>query len=175
MFQRKQLGVTLVGLCITLAVSATLLGKALPAMTGAQQHQHLRADADQLRADIQEARQLALGRGNNVQIHVESACYIVHDGAPGACQCDFVRHEAVCVGPAQVLKIRWPAASLASNVSRDLTLAAHRGTASPGATLSLRNRNGEELHQIIAITGRVRGCAVGGASNGLTACPEKSS
>ena len=167
---RKQLGVTLIGMCVALAVSAILLGKALPAMTGAQQHQQLRAEADQLRNDIQETRQLTVMQGRNLQLHVESSCYIVHDGAPGACRCDVVRHEAVCQGQPQVLKTQWPEAKLRSNASRDQTFAAQQGTVSPAATLILRGRSDEELHQIIAITGRVRTCAVGGASSGMTAC-----
>ena len=158
---RKQLGVTLVGMCVTLAISATLLGKALPAMTGAQQHQQLRAEADQLRSDIQETRQLTVMQGRDLRLHVESACYIVHDGASGACQCDADRREAVCEGQTQVLKIRWTQASLSSNRNGDLSFSAQHGSLPQMGSLTLRGRSGEELRQVIAITGRVRTCAVG--------------
>ena len=166
----KQFGATLIGACITLAVSATLVGKALPSMTGAQQHQQLRAAADQMRTDIQELRQMAVTGGRSLSLHVEGACYIVHDGANGDCRCDAVSHEAVCRGDTQALKVQWPAASLAIGSSRDSIFAAGQGTVSPTATITLRSRSGEELRQVIAITGRVRTCAVGGASSGLPAC-----
>ena len=164
---RKQSGVTLVGMCVALAVMAILLGTALPAMSGAQQHQQLRAEAEQLRADIQEVRQLTVMQGRELRLHVENACYIVHDGASGACHCDAARREPVCEGQAQVLKTQWTQASLASNVKQDLIFKPQYATM---ASLSLRGRSGEELRQIIAITGRVRTCAVGAASSGVTVC-----
>ena len=167
---RKQLGVTLVGMCVALGVSATLLGKAIPAMTGAQQHQQLRAEADQLRADILETRQQAVTQGRDLRLHVENACYIVHDGAPNSCHCDATRHEAVCKGEAQVHKLQWTKVSLASNVNKDLNFSGQHGTVSPTASLTLRARSGEELRQVIAITGRVRTCVVGAARSGMPAC-----
>jgi len=165
-----QAGVTLIGMLMSLAIVGILVSQALPAMGGFRDRQQLRAVADQLRSDLQELRQRAVNGQRDLRLHVEAVCYLIHDGAIDACRCDTKKQEAVCTSPANVLELQWTPVTLASNYAHDSTFNAQNGTVTPASTLSLRSARGEELREIIAITGRVRGCAVGGGFSGMTTC-----
>jgi type IV fimbrial biogenesis protein FimT len=164
-----QAGVTLVGMLVSLTIVGILVSQALPAMGGLRERQQLRAVADQFRSDLQELRQRAVTGQRDLRLHVEAACYLIHDGAAGACHCDAKKQEAVCTSPANVLKLQWTPVTLDSNSKRDNTFNAQSGTVTPTGTVRLLSAH-YELREIIAITGRVQGCAVGGGFSGMTTC-----
>lgn len=170
-------GLSLVELTCALAVTATLLGSAVPSLTDFARRQRLLATASELQADIGLARTSAIQRGAPVRLSWQAlpdggACWMVHTGAADDCSCSTQAH-ASCRGDATVLRtaglppreaIRLDAAS------RSLLFDPRRGTVSPTATLRLDDRHAHALHLVVNIMGRVRVCSPEGRWAGYKGC-----
>jgi type IV fimbrial biogenesis protein FimT len=170
---RRQSGFTLIEACIALAISAILLGAALPSLKQARERRHLEGAAAQLRTDIAHARSLAVARNESLRMAFSSpSCYVVHTGASGACRCD-AAGIAHCTGGATPLRtVQLGEASqlaLSSN-SESMLLDAARGTVTPTSTIKLTSRSGAAIHSVVNVMGRVRNCSPGHALPGYPSC-----
>lgn len=169
-------GLTLIECLMTLAVLAVALGIAVPGWGAMVERRHLVGAADQLKADIQYTRSLAVAGNQPMRLRfvqdAAGSCYLVHSGPAAACLCG-ADGQAVCSGQAQALRsVRFsPDAriSLQSNVSQIL-FDPVRGTSTPTGTVRLESRSAGSLNLMVNIMGRVRSCAAQGSVPGHPAC-----
>lgn len=175
--RRLSRGVTLIESAVTAAVLAVATAQAVPAFTSAAHKRHLAGAAAELRTDLQFARMQAVALNHTVRVSlradVGAGCYVVHTGDAGQCDCAAVAPQPVCTGAAQAL--RHVVLPLAGSVrlesgNRSLAFEPEKGTVSPTATLRLRSGDGEALHQVVNILGRVRTCAATQGLPGYAAC-----
>ncbi len=174
---RAQHGLSMVEMLCTLAITALLLGGAVPMLNDLRLGQRLQATAALLETDIHLARSTAIHSGRPVRLVVQAlagggSCYLLHAGAANGCECR-ADGQARCDADAQLLRIETqPAAAgvtLAALV-RPLVFDAHKGTVTPTATLRLAARDGRAIHQVVNIMGRVRSCSPAGAVGGIRPC-----
>lgn len=173
--QGRQAGLTLLESLITLAVSAVVLGTAVPNLQQIRERRQIDAAAAMLETDIQHARSLAVATGGPVRLSFESSsdasCYVVHTGNAGDCSCT-TTGGAVCSGNARALQsVRWGAETAVRIVSNtpSLRFDADRGTVTPTATMRVQGAVGA-VHQVVNIMGRVRSCSPAPALPGYRSC-----
>jgi type IV fimbrial biogenesis protein FimT len=174
--RRPSRGVTLVEAAVALAVTAILVGLAIPSFEQARQRRHLEGAAQLFETDVQHARSLAVARQQTVRLSFDATasagCYVVHTGAANACTCA-ADGAAVCSAGAEALRaVRLDGASsptLRANV-RAIAFDAVRGTVTPTVTVRLVAPGGEAIHQIVNVMGRVRSCSPAPALPGYPAC-----
>ena len=173
---RSQRGVTLIETTVATTVVAVLTSIAAPSFDASIQRRHLEGAAAQLETDIHHTRMMAVARNAPLRISFQSgaggSCYVIHSGTANACGCD-AGGQPVCQGPAvaerAVSFAAGDALALQSN-SRSVLFDPQRGTSSPTATVRLTSRNGQAIHQVINIMGRVRSCSPAPALSGYRAC-----
>lgn len=159
-------GLTLVDLLCVLAVTAVLMGGAMPGWQALKQSLLLRSVADTVETDIQYARTVAMTTDRTVRLAVQAhpaggSCTLVHLGGSGSCSCD-THGQAVCTGDGEALRVSEQRAIhgvTLTTVDKSLVFDAGKGTISPTATLKLQDAQGRELRQIVNILGRVRYCS----------------
>ena len=172
--QRRQAGVTLIETASVAAVVAVAAGVAVPGFEQSLQRRHLEGAAAQLETDIHYARSLAVARNRPLRISFDNAagCYVIHSGAAQQCSCA-ADGSAVCQGDAKAERsVRLAAGStlsLKSNV-RSVVFDPVRGTSTPTATIRFETTNGQALHQVMNLMGRVRSCSPAPALSGYAAC-----
>ena len=174
--RRSQAGITLVETMVVSSVLAVLTGLAAPSFEGSIQRRHLEGAATQLETDIHHARMLAVARNAPLRMSFESgaggSCYVVHTGAANQCACA-ADGTAVCQGAAVAERaVRFEpggSVSLKSN-SRSVLFDPMKGTSTPTATIQLQARNGNAIHQVMNIMGRVRSCSPAAAVSGYRRC-----
>jgi type IV fimbrial biogenesis protein FimT len=150
---------------IVLAVLAILAGIALPSFEQARKRRHLEGVALQLETDILHARSLSVARNDAVRISFDgspaTSCYVIHTGAPSGCTCG-TDGSPVCAAGAEGLRaVRIDGARgplVQANV-KSVLFDPTRGTATPTATIRVHYTDGEAIHQIVNVMGRVRSCA----------------
>ena len=172
-----QRGLSLIELLCSLAITALLVGGALPMFNELRWSQALQSAASLLETDLHHARSLAVISGRPVRLSIQAttsgaSCYIVHTGAAHACRCDG-RGQAQCAAGAEMLRlVEQPvtAGIRLAPTERSIVFDGGKGTVTPTATLKLNDPDGRTIHQVVNIMGRVRTCAVGGSLGGLRAC-----
>jgi Tfp pilus assembly protein FimT len=175
--RRNSRGFTLVELCVGVGICAALVGQAVPALGKLHQQQTLRAKAEALASDLRLARSEAARNGESVFFRVSGkgagACYVLHTGVKDGCDC--AGGQPVCTKPgSQVIKAEWLPSSQPVRISSNaetLEFQFRQGLVTQTGSIELRLDNGRAIRQIVAITGRVRGCSVGAKLAGMTACP----
>jgi type IV fimbrial biogenesis protein FimT len=153
---------------VSIAVLLVILGSALPHFGRAAERRHLEGTAAQLATDIQQARSLAAARASGQRISFRAlatgTCYVVHDGAAHACQCQ-PNGQAQCAAGTQVHRsVFLPAGGpvqIQANVG-SIQFHPTLGTSTPTGTLRVVARNGQAVHQIVNIMGRTRACSPNG-------------
>ena len=173
----RRRGLSLVELLCTLAISALLLGGALPLLNDLRLGQRLQAAAALLETDIHFARSSAISTHQPVRLVVQAlqaggSCYLLHTGASGACECTSLQ-QARCDAGAQLLRIEVlpPAAGVTlAGLAHPLVFDGRKATVTPTATLRLASRDGRAIHQVVNIMGRVRSCSPAGSVGGLRPC-----
>ena len=174
---KRSKGLSAVELMISLAISALLMGSAVPMLKDLCNGQALRATAALLETDIQFARSQAMASGQPLRLSLQSvngaeSCYVIHTGAANACRCDGAG-QAHCDAGATLLRLaEQPGASgiTLAPVQRSLLFDPGKGTVTPTATLRIQDRDGRAIHQVINIMGRVRSCTPSVGLNGLKPC-----
>lgn len=174
--KKQQAGLGLVEVIATLAITATITGLGVPAMTQLKERQQLRALAETVMTDLKEARGEAVQGNHGVQFRIDTrktgSCYVIYTGKDKECSCDDLG-APVCTGSGQALKTHWIAKergiTLRMNASH-MGFNGSQGTISPTASIDIVGRNGDGIRHIVAITGRVRSCATGGDIGGLPRC-----
>ena len=170
----RQSGVTLVESLMVLAVTAVVLGTAVPSFEAARERRQVEGAAAQLETDIHHARSMAVARSATLRMSFQhgaaGSCYVVHSGNAGDCQCA-ADGSAVCRPGAQSFQtVYWPAGSAVRVVanSRSLVFDETRGTVTPTATIQVHGRQ-HTIRQIVNVMGRVRSCSPS-ALPGYRAC-----
>lgn len=169
-------GLSLVESALTLAVTGTLLGTALPGMQQLVDARRLESAAAQLESELQFARSLAVARNDDVRLRFVQAnggsCYVVHTGPSGSCTCAPAGTTSCGAGaelvrsahfePGGPLQVRSGTASFGFEPVR--------GMVTPTATITLRTREGREQRLVVNIMGRVRSCTNGAQVPGTPRC-----
>jgi len=174
--RRSNRGFTLVELCAGIGICAALLGQALPAMSKLHQEQKLRAGAEALGTDLRFARSEAARLGEPIFFRISGkgagACYVLHTGAKNDCDC--AGGQAVCkAAGSEIIKAEWLPASQPLQISSNTETLAfqHRqGLVAQMGSIELRLAGGPAIRQVVAITGRVRACAVGARMGQMPKC-----
>jgi type IV fimbrial biogenesis protein FimT len=174
--QAQQRGLTLVELMITLTITATAIGAAVPSFKQARERRHLDGVAAQMVTDLRHARSLSVAHGANVRfsLHRSAAgsCYVVHSGPAANCSCAPDGSSSCRNGAKAFQAVGFPAGGpvqLASN-SASMLFDADRGTVTPTGTLRVQSASGASVHQVISLMGRVRSCSPGGVVSGYPRC-----
>jgi type IV fimbrial biogenesis protein FimT len=158
-------GVTLIELMIALAIAVVLLSLALPSMLAGLQRQRLKGAAENLAADLNEARFEAARRGVNVHFGFTPGaewCYAATT-SPG---CDCRTRQ-----PCQIKAVR-------ANDHRHVGLVDAQGTMftpdsgarTDGGSALLQVPTGDRLRVELSGMGRARICAPEGGMPGYPAC-----
>lgn len=175
----QQRGVSLVEAMLVSGILSLMAGVITPQMQTLKETQRLRAQGELLRTDLQLARNEAISRGTGVRISFHHSThgsgYIVHTGATNQCSMD-PQGQATCDPEVSLISAAWIPASNkltlrpAAKSVNSLLFNAGQGTVSPTATLRLLNAQGQGVHHIVSIMGRVRACATDGKLLGYKAC-----
>lgn len=176
MGSNKQTGVTLVELCMVLAIIAIVLGTALPSFAGHLEKQRIEGVATRLVSGLRFARSEAVRLNERVRLTLQNmpwgTCAVVHTGTAHACQCN--ETDTACIDGAQVLhSLRVPSGervTLAGNVTSIVFDPLH-GTSTPAGTLRVVGASGRAIHEVVNITGRVRMCSPRGAKSSVAGYP----
>lgn len=169
-------GFTLVELCVGVGLGAALLSQAVPSFQQMREQQRLRAEAEVLASDLRFARSEAARLHTDLVLRISGkgsqACYVLHTGANGDCDCS--GGQPVCRAPgAEIIKSHaLPAGAgltLSSNVET-MRYQYRQGLVTPAGSLSLGLRDGSTIRQVVAVSGRARSCYVGGPVSGLPKC-----
>ncbi|MFG6469013.1 GspH/FimT family pseudopilin [Pelomonas baiyunensis] len=164
---RRQRGFTLVEACSAMGICAVLASQALPSFAKFHQQQKLRTTAETLATDLRYARAEAVRLGHPVHFRVSgkgaNACYVMHTGTKGDCDCTGGR--AVCQSSSSaVLRAEWLGSGhpvqLSSN-AESLEFQHRQGLVTQTGSVEARLADGSGIRQVVAITGRVRSCYVG--------------
>ena len=173
---RRCRGVTLVELCVVIGIVSTLLGVALSALDRFRNEQGLRARAQALADDVRLARSEAARLGSPVFLRVSgkgsNACYLLHTGAPSACDC--AGGQAACkAAGARVIRAEWFASTQPVRISSNaesMEFQHGQGLVTQTGTIELSLKPGSAIRHIVAITGRVRSCSIGATLRGMSRC-----
>lgn len=160
-----QRGISLIEVCVAIAVAAITVGSAAPQLRQFIDKQRLEGAAAQLATDIRFTRAESVMRNTNLRLSVNTrdwgSCYVVHSGASGTCECQ-ADGTAKCSGDAaQVKSVAFPASdrlALDSNVSSIVFDPMH-GTSTPAGTFRLSLRGGPAIQHVVNLMGRVRTCS----------------
>jgi type IV fimbrial biogenesis protein FimT len=169
-----QRGVSLIEACITVTIAGILAGTALPSFKETLDKRQVEGVSSEVRTDLMYARSEAVSRNDGVRMSFyEGAygrCYVVHTGSRADCSCDG-RGAAVCTADAVALKTVNAAhgVQVVANVS-SLRFDPVNGTTSPAGTVCSVPTNGRAVHNVVALTGRVRTCQPAAAGAACAPC-----
>jgi type IV fimbrial biogenesis protein FimT len=175
--RRPARGLSIVELLCCASIAATLLGTALPSLSGLGQRQRLQSAAAELQADLNLARTTALLHGQPVRLSwyalpTGGACYVVHSGDADQCSCGSGSTVECSAGAQPLRAVVLPAEQgiTLTAATRSVLFDSRKGTVTPTATFKLGNRQGQAQHLVINVMGRVRSCSPGGQLAGVKAC-----
>lgn len=169
-------GLGLIELVVCLAIGVTLLAGVLQGLRTLGSRQTVEAAAALLETDLRHARSQALALDRPVRFEVQAptpaaTCYVVYSGPAGSCRCS-ADGTAQCRAGGEL----WRAAGQPPEAGvrilhggRPLTFDPSKGTVTPTATLVVADADGQAIHQVVNILGRVRSCSPQGLA-GLRPC-----
>jgi type IV fimbrial biogenesis protein FimT len=168
----KQRGVTMIEVCITLAIAGILAGSALPSFKESLDKRQVEGLSSEVGTDLRYARSEAVARNTGVRVSFHQGCYVVHTGTRDDCRCDG-QGPAVCTGDAVALKTVNGAEArgvqIVSNVS-SMRFDETNGTTSPTGTVCTVPASGRSVHHVVSIMGRVRSCSPAAAGAPCASC-----
>ncbi len=173
---RSQLGLGLIEVFFTLALSGVLLAAAIPAIKDWALRYRTQATAQSVMSDIQQARSEAVMRVTAVQLrfsrHANGTCYVMHTGDSGTCRCSDLG-QAVCTTSGQVLRVNWIPSqqrlSVRANVS-NMSFQSRQGAVTSTGSIDIAADDGRTIRHIVSIAGRVRSCSPDGAFKSFARC-----
>ena len=172
----RQSGITLVEVCVVLAVSVVLASTAAPSLRRLIDTRLLDRAATTLASDLQFVRTEAVARNQALRLSVhtitDGSCYVIHTGTAAQCTCNPTGPAQCSAGAQEVRTVVLLASDrvrVEANVHSVLFDPLH-GTSSPTGTLRLIGTDARAVHHIINIMGRVRSCSPQGAIPGYRGC-----
>jgi type IV fimbrial biogenesis protein FimT len=124
-----------------------------------------------LATDLQQARGLAVERGDSVRFELRqegaAACYVLHTGSKNDCPC-----AGPCRNGSQRLRTEALAAPGRSwrATSTSFVFDGTGGTVTPTSSITVQSHTGPSLRVVINVLGRVRLCTPGGTFPGYVNC-----
>ena len=175
-FPSSQRGLTLIEICVTLAIVGILAGTALPSFRETNKKVVFDGSVGELVTDVHLARSEAAAKQQGVRISFHSvatgSCALVHTGSTADCACDSAG-TAHCTHAATLIKSSfYPASrgvSVAANVA-SIRIDPTHGMATPAGTVRITADNGAAVNHVVNIMGRVRSCSPNGAVKGYKVC-----
>ena len=170
-------GLSMVELLCALALSAVLMGGAVPMFQDLRTATTLHATASLLETDMQYARSMAIVSGQPVRLAVLAtagggSCYLLYSGAANGCSCE-AGGQSRCDAGSRLLRLEQQAAHSGvtlAPLARSILFDGNKGTVTPTATVQVLAADGRAIHQVINIMGRVRSCTPSGGVGGLPVC-----
>lgn len=166
-----QRGLSMIEVCMVLALVSVLAGSALASWWPARQKWMFDAAVAEVPTDVAFARSAAPTRSGGVWLSYHAvaggSCALVHAGAKADCSCD-AGGQPVCTGEGQALKTVLHPVSV--GIARPIHFSPDNGSVTPTATIRVQHAAGGEVHHKVNILGRVRSCSPGGAVKGYAAC-----
>ncbi len=172
----QQRGITLIESAAVLAIATILVGSAAPMLDETRARWQVEGAAALLETQLQFARSEAVTRRHPVRVQFESsggqACYVVHTGRPGDCQC---ANPAVPICPAGVEQLgltRYDSVKAISlgATAHDIGFDGDTGTVTPTTSVTLSGRHGHAFKVVVNVAGRVRSCTPANRIAGHVVC-----
>ena len=175
-FPGFQRGVTLIEICVVLAIVSILVGTAVPSFDNILKSHRLDGQAAELALDLRYIRSEAVARNQGVRASFHNApggtCTMIHTGTATDCQCD-ANGGGQCSNGAVLLKsvgYRMDAGvAVHANVA-SMRFDPYTGTVTPTGTVTVASINGQEVRHVVNIIGRVRSCSPGGSVTYVKPC-----
>ena len=163
-FPGFQRGLTLIEICLVLAIVSILVGTAVPSFKDNLIKRSVEGIAGELAIDLRYVRSEAVARNEGVRVSFYDGsagqCYAIHTGNRNDCQCN-APGAAQCTNGAVLLKSVFQPASqpvkLAATADTML-FNANNGTTVPGGTICVVPPTGKEIRHTVNIMGRVKSC-----------------
>ena len=175
-FPGFQRGLTLIEICIVLAIVSILVGTALPSFEKTKQKRGLDGAAAEMSTDLHYVRSEAVARNEGVRISFQGvaggSCTLIHTSSASDCQCA-ADGTAQCNSGATLLKSLFhrsgDGVAVSANVG-SMRFDPINGTVTPAGTVTMINVNGQAIRHVVNIMGRVRSCSPGGTVKDVGAC-----
>lgn len=172
-----QRGVTLIEAGVTTSLVAVAATLGVPSFTQMRDTRTLEGVSSELGHDLQYVRSEAVARNVSLRLTTQplaggGACYVIHTGSSGDCQCAADGH-ATCTAGEQAFKTVVFSTGQRVNVAvNSVSMLWHpdRGTVTPTGTLRLSLPDGKAVHHVVNILGRARTCSPQGRVKGHPVC-----
>ena len=160
-------GLTLIELMVALAIVAVLMSLAVPSFGSVLARHRLKAAAEQLAADLADARLLAAQRGHALHLNLQGGaqwCWAI--ASASGCDC---RVAQSC----QLKTVRaadHPSVALVDGSEMRIDARGFAGLPSVAGHALLQGREGDTLRVTLTPLGRAKVCAPAAAVAGYTRC-----
>ena len=173
-------GVTLVEICVVLALAVVLGSTAAPSLRNMVDTRRLDRTATGLASDLQFVRSESVARNQALRLSryatSSGSCYVIHTGAAAQCSCSQPGPAQCTDGAAQLRTVELHDADRVSlqGSTHSMLFDPLHGTVSPTATLRVigigMGTGTLAVHHVVNVMGRVRSCSPLAAMPGYRAC-----
>jgi type IV fimbrial biogenesis protein FimT len=174
LFQR---GVTLIEASITTSVVAIAATLGVPSFTQMRDARALEGVSAELASDLQYVRSEAVARNVSLRLTTQplasgGACYVIHTGSKGDCQCAADGSATCAAGERSFKTVVFGTDQRVGVAVNSASMLWHpvRGTVTPTGTLRLSLADGRAIHHVVNIMGRARTCSPQGAVRSQPVC-----
>jgi type IV fimbrial biogenesis protein FimT len=175
-FTSFQRGLTLIEICVVLAIISILVGTAAPSFKEVKQRRMLDGVASEIAADLYFARSEAVARQEGVRYTTQAvaggSCALIHTGSNGDCQCS-AAGVAQCSGSATLVKNAFYPSPSGINVGVNVSAIRFdpkNGMATPAGSITVSTASGHALRHVVNMMGRVRTCSPGATTSMAKPC-----
>lgn len=173
---RRQGGLSLIEHVVVLGITGVSIAAAVPSLDDLRWRHAVGSAASQLETELQYTRSLAVARNQNVRFTMdtiaERSCYVIHTGGPNDCSCT-ADGSASCTDGATALRsasVQQLHGLTLTSSARSVAFDGSRGTVTPTTTLRLHSRQGDAVHVVVNIMGRIRSCSASERVSDLPRC-----
>jgi type IV fimbrial biogenesis protein FimT len=166
MHRWRAAGLTMIELMVALAISLLLIGASTPGLHAWAQNHRARVAAEQLAADLRDARMDAVQQSRALNVQLQSKCWSIGSAAL-ACNCE--QQACGTPGSRNGSLAEWPGLRIAQ--PQGFAFTAH-GVLAPAKAQRLVIVNAEQpLWEVrLGASGQARVCRAGAAQGNAAAC-----